>query len=211
MEGKAEKVRIAGRGLFPVKEFRIATLDVETDPIDVNLSGKLKLDRPLQAGVHLVLTQADLNQALSSSTVTRQLRDLGIQVLDRDEVKEVQRYDFVNPQVELLPNNRIRAKVELQEQGESERLVITAESGLQMVAGSRFQLVEPQVSVDGETVPQEILGPIAEGISDRFDLRKLQSSGLTARLLKLKVVPGQQLEIAAFVRADTLDFKPAKP
>jgi hypothetical protein len=210
LQGKAEKVRIAGRGLFPVKEFRIAQLDVETDPIDVNPRGQLKLDRPLQGAVHLVVTQADINQALSSPSVTRQLRDLGIQLLNGNEAEAAQRYDFLNPEVELLPNNRIRARVELQEQGRPERLLISVESGLQAIAGSRLQFIEPQIRVDGETVPSEILDPFLEGLSDRFDLRKFQPAGLTARLLQLQVTPGQSLEIAAFVRAETLDLKAAQ-
>ncbi|MEP0869780.1 DUF2993 domain-containing protein [Trichocoleus desertorum AS-A10] len=214
VQGKAEKVRIAGRGLFPLPEFRIAALDVETDPIDINPRGGgkgLKLDRPLQAGVHLVLTQADINRALSSPTVTKRLRDLGASALEDSEAQQVQRYDFLNPQVELLPNNRIRAKVELQEQGQSDRLQITVESGLAVVAGKRLQLVEPRISVNGEAVPQEILDPIARGVTERFDLDQLAGPAVTARVLQLKVVPEQQIDIVAFVRAETPPASPAAP
>ncbi|HEY9749133.1 MAG TPA: DUF2993 domain-containing protein [Allocoleopsis sp.] len=211
VQGKAEKVRIAGRGLFPLPEFRIAALEVETDPIDVNPRGGkgLKLDRPLQAGVHLVLTQADINRALSSPTVTKRLRDLGASTLDDSEAKQVQRYDFLNPQVELLPNNRIRARVELQEQGQSDRLQITVESGLAILAGKRLQLVEPRISVNGEAVPQEILDPIAKGVTERFDLDQLAGPEITARLLQLKVVPEQQIDLVAFVRAEPASTPPA--
>ncbi|MBW4491310.1 MAG: DUF2993 domain-containing protein [Trichocoleus desertorum ATA4-8-CV12] len=213
VQGKAEKVRIAGRGLFPLPEFRIAALDVETDPIDINPRGGkgLKLDRPLQAGVHLVLTRADINRALSSPTVTKRLRDLGASALDDSEAQQVQRYDFLNPQVELLANNRIRVKAELQEQGQSDRLQITVESGLAVLAGKRLQLVEPRISVNGEAVPQEILDPIARGVTERFDLDQLAGPEVTARLLQLKIVPEQQIGIVAFIRAETPPASPATP
>lgn len=211
-QGKAEKVRIASRGVFPVKEFRIAALEIETDPIDVNPRrlDKQPFDRPLQAGVRLVVTQADINQALRSPTLTKRLQNLGIGLLDASDAKQVQRYDFLNPQVTFLPNNRIRLQAELQEQGYPERLRIVVESGLSVISGRRLQLLDPQVLVNDEAVPEEIVDAIAEGISERFDLRTFEKSGITARLLQFNVVPEQGLEIAAFVRAESLSPPPAQ-
>ena len=62
-------MRIAGRGLkLKQQDIRIAALDLETDAIDLephSLKNRpLKLRRSFQAGVHLVLEQQDINQAL---------------------------------------------------------------------------------------------------------------------------------------------------
>ncbi|RKH75069.1 DUF2993 domain-containing protein, partial [Corallococcus praedator] len=67
-QGRVDRVRIAGRGLSIQPNLRIAALEVETDPIAVDLSEGVELEAPLQAGVRIVLTQEDLTQALRSST-----------------------------------------------------------------------------------------------------------------------------------------------
>jgi len=205
LQGKVERVLIAGRGLqLKQQDIRVAALEVETDPIDLEPSslgqGKPKLKRPFQAGVHLVLNQQDINQALHSPAVVATLRDLGIEELGNLDDTE-QRYNFVNPRVELLANNRLRFRVELREQGNNQPLSITVESGLGVVAGRQIQLVEPAVYVNQEAVTDEFVKAIATNFSQQLDLGNLEVYGLRARILQLKVNP-QQLEIAAFVRVE---------
>ena len=206
LQGKVERVRIAGRGLQLKRgDIRIAALELETDPIDFeprSLGQKQpKLKRPLQAGVRLVLTQQDINQALQSPMVTTRLRKLGISELRNSTGDSVQRYNFVNPRVEFLENNRLRFQVELQEQGNVKPLAIILESGVGVVAGRQIQLVEPTVSVNGEAVPNEFVSAIAVNFARRLDLRNLEVYGLRARILQLKVTP-HKLEVAAFLRVE---------
>ena len=113
IQGRVDRVRVAGRGLFPLKEFRIDTLELDTDPIFFNLRTR-KLQRPLQAAARIVLTEKDINQALQSPTVTKRLRNLGIRFLQRREAQAAERYDFLNLNVTFLPQNRIRVQGELQ-------------------------------------------------------------------------------------------------
>ncbi|MGV0024180.1 LmeA family phospholipid-binding protein [Phormidesmis priestleyi] len=197
--GKVDRIRVAGRGLFPVKEVRIDTLELETDPIAFQRNGRrFKLTKPLQAGVRLVLKSDDLNQALRSPTVTARLRNVGIQLLNRSEAQQVERYDLVNPQVTFLPDQRIRLQVELQEQGHPEKLAIVAEAEPKIISGRSLQLVNLTLLVNGQPAPKQIVSAIAS-LSDRFDLRQLEKSQITARVLKLQVDP-TQLQLAAFVQ-----------
>lgn len=210
LQGKVERVRIAGKGLL-LKQLgiRIDTLELETDPIDVNLRSlpprQLKLNQPFQAGVRLVLTQQDINKALQSPLVAASLRDLDINI----DIKEVnkpdndseQSYDFVNPRVELLANNRLRFQVELQEQGNIKPLALTVESGLNVVAGRQLQLVKPVVYIDQEAVTDELVSAIANNISQKLNLGDLERNGLKARILQLNVNP-QKLEVATFIRLE---------
>ncbi|NJN48618.1 MAG: DUF2993 domain-containing protein [Alkalinema sp. RL_2_19] len=97
-QGKIDQVRIAGKGIFPVKDFRIDTLEVETDPI--TLAGlKAQLAKPLQAGVKLVMTESDLNQALQSPSIIAQLKQLGGKALGSQAAGQIDRYTFTNPQI----------------------------------------------------------------------------------------------------------------
>ena len=204
LQGKVERVRIAGRGLQLKQDIRIAVLELETDPIVLELRSirhrQPKLKQPIQAGVRLVLTPEDINQALKSPTVTDMLRNLSISELGNSSGDSVQRYNFVNPRVEFLANNRLRLQAELT-QDDVKPLAIIVESGLGVIAGRQIQLVAPVVSVNGEEVPSQVVSAIATNFSKRLDLHNFEVYGLKARILQLKVTP-KELEIAAFLRVE---------
>jgi hypothetical protein len=73
--GKVDKIRIAGRGFFPVDDVRIEAIEVETDPIDVSrkeLFGrptKVLLQRPLGVAARVVITKEDVVRALKSKVI----------------------------------------------------------------------------------------------------------------------------------------------
>lgn len=197
VQGRADRIRIAGRGLFPVKDLRIDTLELETDAIALQLKTR-KLEKPLQAGVRIVLTQADIDRALKSPFVTTRLRNLGVRLLRRD-VRQVERYDFLNPQLTLLPENRVRFQVELQEQGDPAKLNIVAEAQPQIVQGRSLQLNNLRIWANGQESPEPVTKAIANLIRDRTDLRRLESSNITARILNLNFAPSR-LEAATFIQ-----------
>jgi LmeA-like phospholipid-binding len=214
VQGKVERVRIAGRGLWLIPEARIAALELETDPVDVNIQrlrqrGQLPtaaLRQPLQAGVRLVLTEADINKALQTPRIKAVLQNLVTRYAGAFLNQGSQRYTFVNPRVEFLENNRLRFQVELQQEGETQtdaanakKLPIILESGIAFISGRRLQLIEPSASIDNNEIPSFLLGPLSQSLTEQFDLAQLEQSGITARLLQLKINP-DQLEIAAFVR-----------
>ncbi|MFB2974520.1 DUF2993 domain-containing protein [Aerosakkonema sp. BLCC-F183] len=225
IQGKVERVRIAGRGLWVTPDFRIAALEMETDPLNLNIqrlrqrserspvegnqsqtlpSGALR--QPIQAGLRFVLTQDDVNKLLASPTVTARLRNLGSGFLGNMGGQQAQAYEFVNPRIEFLADNRVRFQVALQEKGEGgdkqtnpKQLNLKVESGLGVVSGHQIQLISPTASINDSALPAFLIGPIAETISEQFDFRKLEDAGITARLLQLNIKP-QQMEIAAFVQ-----------
>lgn len=203
VRGRADRVRIAGRGLFPLKAVRLDALELETDPIQVNANslrrGKPRLEQPLRAGVRLVIKQADVNRALRSPTVTAALRQLGATVLEEQDAKRTQRYEVINPQIEFLDNQRLRFQVELREPKDPTTLKIFAESGIAVIAGRQLQLVQPVVRVDDEGVPEEVLKTLSDGVAEQSDLRQLESSGITVRVLQWQI-NRDQITLATFVQ-----------
>jgi len=223
LQGKAERVRIAGRGIWLQPEVRIAVLELETGPIDIDRKQLFQIrEQPLQGGVRLVLTEADINRALLSPQIAALLRKFSI-----NSLPGMESYEFVNPRVEFLDNNRLRFQLELQEHsmhsapkvahcvsGRANRtvprtsrhgndrgfkLAILAESGLSVVAGRQIELVAPRLEVNGNPVPPILVNAIAAGVSRRGYLRRLEANQILIRLLKLEVSP-ELLEIAAFVQ-----------
>jgi hypothetical protein len=146
--------------------------------------------------VHLVLTEEDINHALQSPAVAARLRLIGSRILGGSP----ERYEFVNPKVDLLGNNRLRFQVEVREKN-AEPLALIVESGLGITAGHKLQLIEPGVSVNGRALSPALVAGFTRALGNRFDLRSLEEAGITARLLKLDINTSE-LEVAAFVRVE---------
>lgn len=201
LQGKVQRVRIAGRSLQLKQNIRIAALEVETDAVDFDtdsLERRLQLEQPLQAGVRLILTEQDMNQALQSEAIASRLLNVTIGRIGR-RTRQGQKFNFSQPRIQFLAN-RLRFQVELS-QDDVDPLRITVESGLGVASGRQIQLIAPVVLVNEEQVPEQILSAIATNFSQEFDLRSLQNAGIQARILQLNISP-QQLEIAAFVRVE---------
>ncbi|MEB3357997.1 MAG: DUF2993 domain-containing protein [Synechococcales bacterium] len=205
LQGQVNRVRFAGRGLYPVPELRVEALDIETDAIDVDFAqarqGSLRLDEPLQAGIRLVLRQEDVNQALQSPAIANLLRDIGLGILGEDTIGGVSQGDIVDPRIEFLEGDRLRLQATLREQGTDEELSIDLSFGLAVQNGHQLQILEPRLVTNEVEFPPEILEPLLAGVSQQLTLRNFELFGITARLLKLEIQP-DTLEVATFVRID---------
>jgi len=205
LQGKVERVRIAGRSLqLKRQDVRIALFELETDAIELELSSlkhkRPKLKRPLQAGVRLVLTQQDVNKLLQSPQLIARLRKLNIDSVSPPNTKTSSGYNFIHPQVNFLADNHLLFRVGLQE-GNGKPLLIRVESGLSVVRGRHIQLVSPVIAVDGEEVPPQLVNVILNNLNKQLDLGNLEGDGLQVRILKLEMKP-TELEIAAFFRIE---------
>jgi hypothetical protein len=204
LQGKVERVRLAGRGLkLKQQNVRIAAVELETDAIEIEPRSlgkqKLQLRRSLQAGVHFLLEQQDINQVLP--TLIARIQAFVVPELGGDRSESSANYKFINPRLELLANNRLRFQVELAAEGDDEPLAIVAESGLAVVGGRQLKLVQPTVAVDRESVAQDIVDEIATNLSQELDFRRLEAYGLQVRILQLKI-ESQKLDLVTFVRLD---------
>jgi len=203
-QGRADRVRIAGRGIYPVAGVRIAALEVETDPIALNLASlstpKPRLDAPLQAGVKLVLNQEDMNRALQSEAIAKRFRNLNLNFLSSSG-NASEKFDLVNPQVEFLPNSRFRLQVMLQGRETQHQDRIMIESGIQILSGRQIQLVNPTVLLNDQALPPQLIAILTGGMSQYFDLQRLQTSGITARVLSLET-QDNTITLAGFIRLD---------
>jgi len=204
ISGRIDRIRIAGRGLYPIPELRVALLELETDPVDVRtsrlLNGEVSLQRPLQVMAHIVIDVDDINQALRSPRVTAMLQDFGISALD-NAIGQMQQADLVSPRLEVLEGNRIRLQGILQEQGTDNELAVDAELGIEVENGHQFSIQDPRLVTNGVEFPTEILALVIEGLNQQLTLRALEPSGVTARLITLDISP-ESLKAIAFIKVD---------
>jgi LmeA-like phospholipid-binding len=208
INGKINKVRIAGRGLWVTKDLRIDTLDLETDPIAVDLQAiqadgqtprASSLQQPIQAAVKLKFNEEDLNNFLKSPDSIARLQKMTTSTFGGVANSLNKDYQITNPQIKFLGNNRLEIKAELKDAASGEKLAVNLETGVSVVGGRKFQLLEPKATVGDTPVPPFLLAGLTSGMSEQFNLDILEQRGLTARILQFKVNP-QSLELAAFVR-----------
>ena len=215
VQGKIDQVRIAGRGVTINSYLRIDTLELETDAIAIdskNLNTKSldhlrsSLLKPLQGVGKIIITEADLTKALESPEVTQQIQKILNNLVARKAGNTTIAYEVSNLQVELNPDNRIKIELEMRRFGitqkKTAKLAIALEFGIESLAGTKIQLVQPVGTVNGRPMSSRLLKGFAQGISDRLDLTKMESQGIFARLLQLEIT-ADQIELIAFARMET--------
>ncbi len=206
LQGKVDRVRIAGRGIEPTPGLRLEVAELETDPIDLEFNslrrGEVVLDEALQGALHLVVTEADINTFLQSPQVRARLDDLKIGSLNQAQARERERYKINNPAIEFLGNNRLKITLELEDLVQADStLQIEAESGLSISEGDRLMLVEPVLSVNGQPAPDRLVSALLGDVNERLSLQILEDRGLTARVINLTVQP-EGLDLALWLRVD---------
>lgn len=202
--GKVERVRIASRGLQPISALRFEVLELEAESIDIDLArlqqdplSERWLNQALQSGIRLVLTEADLNRALQSRQVQSRLQ----QLLDRSVPPSLfggGRYKLLTSRLQLN-HQRVQFQGQLESTNSQGRsLDVSLETGINVVAGQRLELIDPQGTINGRQLSRRLLQSVAQVLSRRLDLRQLEPSGLTARLLQLEI-EDEQIRLAAFI------------
>lgn len=77
VQGQVDSVTVQGQGVVVQKELRVQEIELHTDRIAVNplsiLLGQINLDQPIDSRIRLVLTEDDINHALSSSVVSQEV------------------------------------------------------------------------------------------------------------------------------------------
>lgn len=233
IQGRVDRLRLASRGAWLTPEVRLDTLEVETDPIDLDFSRLSSipanipanipspelvpnpqtlvppglLRTPLQAGVRLVVTEADIQKALESPRVKSLIQEIAKRFLGNEaETRQI------TPQVRFLGSDRFQLQVELSSptqdnsppnnqannQANNQSIKISLESGITVIDGSSFQLVNPVLQINNNPLPSSIVTAVSSSFLDSLNLKNLESRGIVLRLLQLKITQGQ-VQTAAFV------------
>jgi hypothetical protein len=114
INGKINKLRIAGQGMWVTKDLRIDTLEVETDPLAVNLKAVQEdgqnprtssLQQPIQAGVKLKFNEVDLNNFLKSPDSIARLQKMTTSTLGSAGNSLNKDYQITNPEISCQARN----------------------------------------------------------------------------------------------------------
>lgn len=83
LQGQADAVSFEGQGLV-IKDIRVEDIKVETDKVEINplsaVFGQVELNKPVNAKVRVVLTEADINRALTSKYIRSKWQNFDLNV-----------------------------------------------------------------------------------------------------------------------------------
>lgn len=210
VQGKVQRVRIAGQGVELLPQVRVERVQLEMDPIDVqwqelrqagggNLTSlRQALRQPLQGAAEIVVTEAALNQALQDPQIKARLQAL----LDRFLPPDIPRLQLRELEINFLENERLALRLLLAQQmepgAEPEVLDINLETGIAIDNGDRLQLLEPSAELNGRRISSLVLDSIINSVLDVATLTVLERWGVTTRIIRYDLTP-EQARISAFV------------
>jgi hypothetical protein len=84
VQGQAEKVSLAGKGLVIKDNIRVQEIKLQTDNIAINplraIFGQIELNQPVNAVARIVLTNQDINLALTSDIILNFIKNFPLKV-----------------------------------------------------------------------------------------------------------------------------------
>lgn len=212
LSGEVDRLRFAGRGLAVRPDFRIARLDLETDAIIFD-PGSLgspspRLRQPLQAAINVQLAEADLNRALNTPDILKNLQGLRIELpgaVGGSGKPEV--LSFTEPRITLIGNNEAILQSLVRIEGKSDTLLVSFRTGVAVDEGVRLRLVKPVFTLNDVPVPPEIADAFLGGLNQIVDLDLLAEQGIAARILRFEVLPGE-MRLTGFARIQKIPGQP---
>lgn len=213
--GKVDRLRVAGRGIKLNQSLRIAKAELETEAIALNL-GELNtsslsamresLKKPLVGAFSVVVTEADLKDALGSEALRASLEDvLNSAIANRAGASSIS-YELTSLAIELKEQNEIVLGVRLRRpiprQSQPQELNLLLNLGLEAIKGKQIAVTKLEGTVNDRPISPRLLLGFAEGISDRLDLDRLQKQGILARLLQLEVTE-DKITVVGFAKMET--------
>ncbi len=219
ISGKVDRVRIASRGVQLTEGIKAEVLEVETDPLDIDLqrlqSGgrdalRASLRQPLRAGIRLVLSAEDLNLALQAPPIKQRIQDILNVLAQSIPTAPDGEYELTEIQLEIPETERLRVQLKLVSPDSEDEFLreldLLVEVGVGTVTGRTFELDKPIVSINGIVIPSEFTAGLIRGLGNRLDLGNLEEAGILMRILQLELEE-DRLEIAAFIQAQPLELE----
>ena len=210
IDGEIDKIRIASRGVEIVEGFRLEALELETDPLNIDLQRlrQRQFDaetfrEPIKAGLRFVLTEEDLNESLRSPGVRRVLQPLVNRLLTIPGSPKPPQYQLDVATIDFVGGNRFEFRGDISQldpqTGETEYSQLTLSYKLQLTSGSEIQWIEGQGSINDKPLPIPAINGFSQGVGSRLNLQRFDERGLVARFFALDIDEAA-LETAMFLQ-----------
>ncbi|BAY07420.1 LmeA family phospholipid-binding protein [Calothrix sp. NIES-2098] len=126
-QGQVEEISLSGQGVVLQKDIRVQEIKVKTDSVAINplsaIFGQIELNEPVNAIARIVMTETDINHALSSDVMQSYFQNWELNIDG-----EIANFLPQNIQIYLPDNGKIEfsGKVAIEEKGNSRILGFNA-------------------------------------------------------------------------------------
>lgn len=191
VQGKLDSVAIAGEGMVMKQDLRLASVELNIGSVSINpLSvalGKVELTQPTDATAQVVLTEADLNRALSSDYLRGKMQNLAVQIQGESVSFSVQTVALSLPGDEQLS---ISASLLLPDTNEVKQFSAIAKPS---VENNGQQIALEIISAEGQGLSLDFATALLERVVELLDLRNFELEGVSLQLTKLSARQGNLL------------------
>ncbi|MBN3941641.1 MAG: DUF2993 domain-containing protein [Nostoc sp.] len=189
LQGQADGVSFAGEGLVIQKDIRVQEIKLQTDSIDINpltaLFGQIKFNESVNAIGHIVVTEVDINRALTSDLIRTQMQNLELNVDG-----EIVSFEPQKIQVFLPGEGKIecRGRVLLKEMGNTRPFAYTAL--IRPRTHSQPAMVESFNCTEGEGISIELITALMHKAKELMNIPSFKWEDIEFSIKDIKVEIG---------------------
>lgn len=211
IQGKVDSVKVAAEGMVVKPDLRAAAVGIEADAVAVDplkvMLGEIVLTETLNANAHVLLTEADLNQALASDFLRRKMQGLRLDVQGTPTRMQIEQIVLTLPDDQFLLLDAVLTLIGLDQQNLDQQHPDQQTLDQQTLEQQKqfSAVVKPFLSQDGYCLNLELVSAEGQGLNLDFiralldqvamllDLRNFGLSNMTFRLKEIRLQPGQIL------------------
>ncbi|WP_017317949.1 LmeA family phospholipid-binding protein [Mastigocladopsis repens] len=187
-QGQADGVSVTGQGLV-MRGIRVQDIKLQTDSVAVNplsaIFGQVELNHPINSTARIVLTETDINHALTSDFVRSKMQNFELNV--EGEIVCLQPQEI---QIHLLANGKIgfTGKVLLKEKGNARPVSFTA----QVCPRTKHKpiMLENFNCTQGEGISLEVVVALMQKVKQLVNLPYFEFDDVVLRVKNMEVQKG---------------------
>lgn len=184
-QGQADGVSVTGQGLV-MRGIRVQDIKLQTDSVAINplsvLFGQIELNQPVNTSARVVLTEADINHALTSEFVRSKMPNFELNV--DGEIVGLQPQEI---QIHLIDGGKMAftGKVLLTEKGKTRSISFTA----QVCPRTEHKpiILENVNLTQGEGISLEVVIALMQKVKELVNLPYLQFDDVVFRVKNMEV------------------------
>lgn len=188
-QGQVEEITLSGQGLVLQKDIRVQEIKIKTDSIAINplsaIFGQIELNEPVNAIARIVMTEADINHALSSNLIQSYAQNWKLNVDG-----EIVSFTLQHIQIYLPGNGKIECsgKVLIDEKGNSRVLGFTAR--VSPPVHPQPLLLESFQCTEGEGVSVPLIAALMQKLKELLKSNYFVWENMVIRIKELEVKEG---------------------
>ncbi|HLO86607.1 MAG TPA: DUF2993 domain-containing protein [Nostocaceae cyanobacterium] len=191
-QGQVDAVSLTGQGLVMQQQIRVQEINLQTDSIAVNLVsaifGQIKLNTPVNVVANIVLTETDINHALSSKLIRNLVKDWVLDVQG-----ELINLELQQMQISLPNHSQIecQGKILVKEQDGNQLLDYTAI--IYPPPNSQSTLLKNFSCIEGTGISVELILALIQKLKEIVNLSYFEWEEMKFNLKNLTVQKGKLL------------------